>query len=136
MIEARGDREIVLRLVDGEDLLGELLNVEVEGALILGGIGMVRDARLGYWNGIEYEEHQIVEPVELLAMQGNIARRDGERMAHCHVTVARRDGTVAGGHLLRATVTNTAEIVLALPKGIVLERRMDPNGLAGLYPRT
>jgi len=136
MIEARGDREIVLRLVDGEDLLGGLLGLEVDGALILGGIGMVRNAVLGYWNGTAYEEHEIREPAELLSMQGNIARRDEERIVHCHVSVARREGTVAGGHLLAATVANTAEIVLGVPRGIVLERREEPNGVAGLYPRT
>ncbi len=136
MIEARGEREIVVRMVDGEDLVAELLSVAVESAVILGGIGMVRDARLAYWNGSEYEEHTVPEPTELLAMQGNIAVLEGERMAHCHVTVARRDGSVTGGHLISAIVANTTEIVLGLPSGIVLERRLDANGLAGLYPRT
>lgn len=136
MIEARGEREIVIRMVDGEDLVAELLSVSVEGAVILGGIGMVRDARLAYWNGSEYEEHAVPEPTELLAMQGNIALREGGRMLHCHLTVARRDGSVTGGHLISATVANTAEIVLGLPSGIVLERRLDANGLVGLYPRT
>ena len=136
MIEARGEREIVVRMVDGEDLIAGLLSICVEGAVILGGVGMVRDARLGYWNGSEYEEHAVPEPTELLAMQGSIAVREGERMAHCHVTVARRDGSVTGGHLISAIVANTAEIVLGLLPGIVLERRLDANGLVGLYPRT
>ena len=136
MIEARGEREIVIRMVDGEDLVAELLSICVEGAVVLGGIGMVRDARFGYWNGSEYEEHAVSEPTELLSMQGNIALREGERMVHCHVTVARRDGSVTGGHLISAIVANTAEIVLGLPSGIVLERRLDANGLVGLYPRT
>ena len=123
-------------MVDGEDLVAELLSISVEGAVILGGIGMVRDARLAYWNGSEYEEHAVTEPTELLSMQGNIALREGERMVHCHLTVARRDGSVTGGHLISATVANTAEIVLGLPSGIVLERRRDANGLVGLYPRS
>jgi len=136
MIEARGERQIVLRMIDGEDLLGSLLSVAAESAVIVGGVGMVRDARLGYWNGTEYEEHAVAEPAELLAMQGNLARLDGEPVVHCHLTIARRDGTVTGGHLIAATVANTAEVVLALPDGIVLERRQESTGLAGLYPRT
>lgn len=134
MIVARGKRQIILRMVDGEDLLSQLLSVSVEGAVIVGGVGMIRDARLGYWNGLAYEEHVVTEPVELLALQGNIALRDGERMAHCHVTIARRDGTATGGHLMAATVANTAEIVLDLLEGITLERRAEPSGLVGLYP--
>ena len=67
-------------------------------------------------------------------MQGNIAMHGSERIVHCHISVARRDGTVAGGHLLAATVTNTAEIALRLPPGITLERREEDTGLLGLYP--
>ena len=136
MIEARGEREIVLRLSDGEDVLDGLRSVDVESAVIVGGIGMIRDARLGYWNGSDYEEHQVSDPVELLCLQGNLGHLDGESIAHCHVAVARRDGTVTGGHLLAATVANTAEIVLGLPAGIVLDRKTEPSGLAGLYPRS
>jgi len=136
MIEARGERQIVLRMIDGEDLLGSLLSVAAESAVIVGGVGMVRDARLGYWNGAEYEEHAVSEPAELLAMQGNLARLDGEPIAHCHLTVARRDGTVTGGHLIAAMVANTAEVVVDLLDGIVLERKQESTGLAGLHPRT
>jgi len=135
MIEAHGTNEIVVRMVDGESLTEGLLSIEVESAAVLCGIGMVRDATLAYWNGTEYEEHVVEEPVELLSMQGNIALRDRERMVHCHLTVARRDGTVAGGHLVSATVANTAEIVLSQLDGIALERKLEPNGLAGLQPR-
>jgi predicted DNA-binding protein with PD1-like motif len=136
MIQARGARNIVARMVDGEDLVEGLLAIEVESAAVLSGIGMVRNARLGYWNGVEYEERCIAEPVELVAMQGNIGSLDGKRIAHCHLTVGRRDGTVAAGHLLGATVVNTAEIVLGVLDGIALERKVEANGLAGLHPRS
>jgi len=135
MIEARGREDIVVRMTDGEDLLSGLLGLDVGSALILGGVGMVRELRLGYWNGKEYEEHRVDEPAELLTMQGNIAMHGPKRIVHCHVTVARRDGTVTGGHLLTAKVANTAEIGLRLPPGITLERREEESGLVGLYPR-
>ena len=135
MIEARGREDIVVRMTDGEDLLSGLSGLDVGSALILGGVGMVRELRLGYWNGKEYEEHRVDEPAELLTMQGNIAMHGSKRIVHCHVTVARRDGTVTGGHLLAAKVANTAEIGLRLPPGITLERREEESGLVGLYPR-
>jgi predicted DNA-binding protein with PD1-like motif len=136
MIEAHGSREIVVRMVDGENLLERLLAVKVDSAVVIGGIGMVRDATLAYWNGTEYEEHAVPEPAELLSLQGNIGSLNGEPVAHCHATVARRDGTVTGGHLMAATVANTAEIVLGKLDGIVLDRRVEVNGLAGLQPST
>jgi len=133
MIEARGEREIVLRLADGENLLERLLSVSVESAAIVGGIGMVRAARLGYWNGTAYEEHAVADPVELLSLQGNLGRLDGEPIAHCHAVVARRNGTVTGGHLIAATVANTAEVILAPLQRIRLLRRREASGLAGLH---
>jgi len=136
MIEARGEREVVVRMLDGESLVENLLSIYVSAAVIVGGIGMVREARLAYWNGTDYEEHEAAEPAELLAMQGNLALRDGERVVHCHLTLARRDGTVVGGHLVAATVANTVELVLTIPEGIRLKRKPEPSGLVGLYPES
>ena len=134
MIQATNERESVLRLADGEDLVLSLRGVPVESAVIACGIGMVRDLRLGYWNGLSYEEMRIEEPTELLSMQGTIAASAGGRVVHCHVAVATRDGGVRGGHLLGATVANTAEIVLLLVPGIRLQRLPEKSGLLALFP--
>jgi len=134
MIVVRRGEDLFVRMTDGEDLLSGLSGLDVSTALIIGGVGMVRGLRVGYWNGDSYEEHRVDDPAELLTMQGNIAMHGSERIVHCHISVARRDGTVAGGHLLAATVTNTAEIALRLPPGITLERREEDTGLLGLYP--
>jgi len=134
MIVVRRGEDLFVRMTDGEDLLSGLSGLDVSTALIIGGVGMVRGLRVGYWNGDSYEEQRVDDPAELLTMQGNIAMHGSERIVHCHISVARRDGTVAGGHLLAATVTNTAEIALRLPPGITLERREEDTGLLGLYP--
>lgn len=134
MIQATNGRESVLRLVDGEDLILSLRGVPLESAVIACGIGMVRDLRLGYWDGRSYEETRIDEPAELLSMQGTIAASADGRVVHCHVAVATRDGVVRGGHLLGATVMNTAEIVLLLVPGIRLQRLPEKNGLLALFP--
>jgi len=135
MIVVRTSEDLFIRMTDGEDLLSGLSGLDVSSALIIGGIGMVRGLRLGYWSGEGYEEHRVDGPAELLTMQGNIAMHGSERIVHCHLSVAGRDGTVRGGHLLAATVANTAEIALRLPPGITLERREEDTGLVGLYPR-
>jgi hypothetical protein len=124
----------VLRLADGEDLVESLRGLPVDSAVIACGIGMVRNLRLGYWNGRDYEDTRIEEPAELLSLQGTLARSPGGRVVHCHVAVATRDGDVRGGHLLGATVTNTAEIALLLVPGIELERRPEKNGVLALFP--
>jgi predicted DNA-binding protein with PD1-like motif len=134
VIEATNGRESVLRLVDGEDLILSLCGTALDSAVIVCGIGMVRDLRLGYWNGLSYEETRIEEPVELLSMQGTIAASAEGRAVHCHVAVAARDGVVRGGHLLGAIVANTAEIALLLVPGIRLQRLPEKSGLLALLP--
>jgi hypothetical protein len=134
VFQATNGRESVLRLVDGEDLILSLRAVPLDSAVIACGIGMVRDLRLGYWNGISYEEIRIDEPAELVSLQGTIAASADERVVHCHVAVAARDGVVRGGHLLGATVTNTAEITLLRVPGIRLQRLPEESGLLALFP--
>lgn len=134
MVVAENGREAVIRLADGEDLMSGLRGLAFSGGVIVAGVGMLRALRLGFWNGSSYEETRIDEPAELLAMQGNIAMSATGRVVHCHVTVAGRDGVARGGHLLVATVVNTAEIALLLVPGIRLERHPEPSGLTRLAP--
>lgn len=136
MVEAKKAHEWVVRLQDGEDLVGTLRSLESDSALILMGIGMVRDAELGYWNGKEYEVRGYPAPTELLSLQGNLALDDAsQRIVHAHLSLSGQDGSVCGGHLVRATVHNTVEIGLLPLEEVVMERRLESNGLVGLVPR-
>ncbi len=136
MIEAKNAHEWVVRLQDGENLVEALRALGQDSALILSGIGMVRETELGYWNGMEYEVHACPDPAELLSLQGNLALDEaGQRIVHAHLLLSGQDGLVRGGHLVRATVHNTIEIGLLPLEGIALERRLESNGLMGLFPR-
>lgn len=132
MLKAEAGADLIVKLEDGEDLLEELARLGVEAGLVLG-IGMVREARLGYWNGSAYEEHKLAEPAELLSLQCNLSLKDGKPFPHCHAVLGRRDGTVLGGHLLGAVVHNVNELYIKRLEGITMERRQEPSGLFGLY---
>lgn len=134
MIEARGSGNHVVRLTDGEPLLSRMEGLDMEAAVIVSGIGMVRETTLGYWNGSSYDEHVVSAPCELVSMQGTLGRRGDDPVVHAHIAIARADGTVLGGHLLGATVANTAEIVMRPLPDLRLSRRLEPNGTLGLYP--
>ena len=137
MIEAKIAHEWVVRLQDGEDLMSALRALGGDSALILTGIGMVREAELGYWNGKEYETHAHAAPSELISLQGNLARDEtGAQIVHAHISLSGQDGSVHGGHLIRAAVHHTVEVTLLALKGIALERKLEPNGLVGLFPQT
>jgi len=135
MIKAESEQDLVVRLVDGEDLISSLQGLSLDSAVLLNGVGMLRDLELGYWNGSSYDVQRIADPVELLSLQGNFARKGDERIVHCHATIAKHGAAAFGGHVLKATVNNTAEIYIRVLTEITLERKMEETGLAGLYPR-
>ncbi len=134
MIKAQSERTVMIRLQDGEQLPDVLLQLGTRGAAIVAGVGMLRNVVLGYWDGARYVEEPLDEPVELLSFQGNIGDLDDRPVVHAHVVVGRQDLSALGGHLLRATVHNTVELVLLALPGVHLVRKPEPSGLPGLYP--
>lgn len=116
-----------IKLGDGEDFLGRiseaLESVGAGSGIILSCVGMLRESVLAYFRG-EYLEKRIPDPMEIVSVEGNIAREDSERLQpHVHVALADDSLNVYGGHLRRAIVHNTAEIALLIPRGIKLVRR-------------
>lgn len=61
----------------------------------------------GYMTSVDLQEQ-----VELLSLIGDVALNEGKPTVHAHATIARRDGTTRGGHLQRATVRPTCEVIL------------------------
>lgn len=106
----------VLRLDDGQDLFEALTTFaqreQVHAGAILFGIGMFRKATFGYWDGSQYQSHELTVPHEVVALHGTIARADDAPSVHLHGAVAGPDHRLVGGHLLRATVGVLQEIVV------------------------
>ena len=99
------------------------------------GIGAFQSATLAYfdWETKKYCELPVDEQVEVLVLTGDIAVKDGKPEPHVHVVLGRRDGSTRGGHLVRAIVRPTLELMLE--PGGALERRFDPaSGLALIMP--
>jgi len=134
MLVAESDGGLVVRLEDGEDFFERLQTLGITAGVIIAGIGMLRDVKLAFWDGRGYIEHHVEGPVELLSLQGNFSLKEGEPFAHCHVVLGHEDGSVVGGHLMKATVNETNEIVIHKLSGVKMERKPEPTGLFGLYP--
>ena len=101
-----------------DDVNAGLLDFAEENHLEAGhftAIGGFRDVVLGYydWDAKKIVRNQIVEQVEVVSLIGNFARSpEGTPQFHAHVAVARRDGTMWGGHLLEAHARPTVEVVV------------------------
>jgi uncharacterized protein len=121
----------VLRLDAGEDLLERVRAFARERGLRAGivveGIGLVRQARVGYWDGSRYVPHELAAPHELVGLHGSLATVDGGPSLHLHAALAGPDYRVVGGHLLAATVGALVELyVLAFP-GATFGRPLDES---------
>lgn len=105
----------MLRLDQGQDLFATLSHFarehEIRAAVVVSGIGMLRDVTVGYWNGSEYVRHELPQPHELVGLHGSIAEADGPSI-HLHAALAGPDHSLVGGHLMRATVWVLNELFL------------------------
>jgi predicted DNA-binding protein with PD1-like motif len=119
----------------GDEVLENLLAFAKEhriSAAEFTGLGALSDVVLGYfdWQKKDYRRIPIDEQVEVLALTGNIALKDGEPKLHPHIVVGKSDGTAHGGHLLEGHVRPTLEVIVT-ESPAHLQRRSDPEtGLA------
>jgi predicted DNA-binding protein with PD1-like motif len=125
--EHRRLSRFALVLDTGDELFGTLLTFARERELTgasLTGIGAFSRATLGFfdWERKECDEIPVEEQVEVLSLAGDVSLApDGDPQLHLHVVLGKRDGTAVGGHLLRAEVWPTLEIVLVeTPASLVL----------------
>ncbi len=117
-----------LRFEDGDNMLplfkDYLKDQGIHSAVILSGIGMLRDFTIGWHGPGGYEKQEFSAPHELLSLSGNVnLKPDGSVFIHPHVALSEQNLTARGGHLFSATVHNTLEAVLLVPEGMTFHRK-------------
>jgi uncharacterized protein len=123
-------RRVVARLGHGDDLLAAIAAVADEHGMAMAevrAIGALQRARLAFYDQAAktYGEFAVDAPVELVALLGNVSRRDGATAVHVHATLAGHDGACLGGHVAPGCVVFACELVLQELVGETLERRHD-----------
>jgi uncharacterized protein len=118
----------MLRLDQGQDLFSTLGDFarqhQIFAAVVVSGIGMLKDATIGYWNGSEYVRKDLPEPHELVGLHGSIAEADGPSV-HLHAALAAPSHQLVGGHLMRGTVWVLNEVLIETFPGRTFGRPMD-----------
>ena len=111
-----------VRLERGEQLVESLTGFLDErgiGAGSLVGIGALKDVELGYYE-LErqtYHRKTFREDHELVNLTGNVSVKDGKPFLHAHVTISGPDFQAHAGHLFRAVVAVTVELVVTPLEG-------------------
>jgi uncharacterized protein len=78
-------------------------------------VGALSSVRLGWfsWESKKYKPSVTPdEQVELLSLIGDVALKGCEPVVHAHAVIGRKDGTAYGGHLQKAHIRPTCEVVL------------------------
>ncbi|MFG1461953.1 PPC domain-containing DNA-binding protein [Xanthobacter sp. DSM 24535] len=96
-------------------------------------IGAFSEALLSYfdWERKEYLQIPVQEQVEVAAFSGDVALGpDGTPALHVHAVLGRSDGSALAGHLTRAHVRPTLEIMLTESPAHLRKRHDPESGLA------
>lgn len=89
-------------------------------------IGAFSSVELGFFDFSikDYKHIPVNEQVEVLSLIGDVALYGDESKLHAHVVIGRSDGTAMGGHLMKAIVHPTLELIIEEAPGY-LQRRID-----------
>jgi predicted DNA-binding protein with PD1-like motif len=120
----RFGNKIVVRMDRDEEILEQLARVAKEEGIRLAEIsalGAVRDFTVGVFKTDEkkYYSNRFQGSFEIVSLTGTISTMDGAYYAHLHMSAGDENGQVFGGHLNRAEVSATCEMVITVIDGTV-----------------
>ncbi len=141
LYEANGRRVFAAVLKTGDEVLSNLADFvqrEDIAAARLTAVGALSDVVLRYfdWEKKDYRDIKVDEQVEVAALTGDVALDpQGKPALHIHLVVGKSDGSAMAGHLGRAHVRPTLEVMIDESPDY-LQKQMDPQtGLALINPR-
>ena len=115
---------VVLRIDRGEEILEQLKNMALKEEIRLAEIsalGAVNDFTVGVFKTDEkkYYANHFEGAFEIVSLVGTISTMNGEYYAHLHMSAGNDRGEVFGGHLNRAVISATCEMVVRVIDGRV-----------------
>lgn len=110
-------RTFVLLLDTGEEVIKTLRGFAQANSLYacqFTAIGAFREATVGFFDFLkkEYKKIEVPHRTGVLALTGDITQYKNAPQVHAHVVLGKEDGSALGGHLLKAEVHPTLEIVV------------------------
>jgi hypothetical protein len=125
----RFDDTIIARIDRGEEIHEQLRCIAEQEEIRLASVealGAVKEFDAGVYDPSEkkYYGNHFEGLFEIVSLTGTITTKDGEYYAHLHMSAGDEKGSVFGGHLNRAVVSATCEMVIHIIAGNV-ERQFD-----------
>ena len=122
---------LVVRLDRGEEILEQVRVLAERERIRLAAVqalGAVNDFTVGVFNTQTktYASNDFWGPYEIVSLTGTIDTKDGGFYTHLHMSAGDAQGRVFGGHLNRAVVSATCEMIVTCIDGQV-DRAFDPE---------
>jgi predicted DNA-binding protein with PD1-like motif len=136
-----GHKTFIAVLETGDEVMGCLKDVARRqnlSAAQITAIGALSDATLFFfdWQKKEYLEIPVNEQTEVASMVGDIATDEsGAPALHVHVVLGKRDGAAVAGHLDRAHVRPTLEVIVTETPAHLRRVKDSETGLALIRPQ-
>jgi predicted DNA-binding protein with PD1-like motif len=133
---SQGQRTFALVFETGDEVMGTLKRFaerERISAAQITAIGAFSDAVLAYfdWDAKDYRDIPVNEQVEVASLIGDVALApSGEPAVHIHLVLGRHDASALAGHLRKAHVRPTLEVVLTESPAHLRKRHDPESGLA------
>ena len=125
---------IVCRIDKGEEVLEKIKEIALKENIKLANItalGATNDFTVGVFKTEEkkYYSNEFRGDFEIVSLTGTINTMNGEFYTHIHMSAGNEKGEVFGGHLNRAIVSATCEMVINIIDGVVDRDFNDEIGL-------
>ncbi len=118
------NNRVVVRIDRGEEILEKIKEVSLALDIKLASVsalGATNDFTVGVYNTTEkkYYSNEFKGSFEIVSLVGTINTMNGEFYTHIHMSAGNDKGEVFGGHLNRAVVSATCEMVIDIIDGSV-----------------
>lgn len=127
----RFGNDIIARMDKGEEILTQIKVIAEQEEIKLAevsALGAVDDFTVGVYKVDEkkYYSNTFSGSFEIVSLLGTVNTMDGAFYTHIHMSAGDAEGKVFGGHLNRAVVSATCEMVIRVIDGEV-DRYADPK---------
>lgn len=126
--------DIVARMDKGEEILAQIKEIALKErikAASVTALGATNDFTVGVYKIDEkkYYANTFQGSFEIVSLTGTINTMDGAFYTHLHMSAGNEKGEVFGGHLNRAVISATCEMVITVIDGRVDRFHSEEIGL-------
>lgn len=120
----RFGNQIVVRIDKGEEILDKIKEIALSENIKLAtvtALGATNSFTVGVYKTDEkkYYSNEFSGNFEIVSLTGTISTMNGEFYTHIHMSAGNENGEVFGGHLNKAIVSATCEMIIGVIDGEV-----------------